>query len=479
MQMLTDTVGYCVCACVSPAEPIRLFPLCFSEKEHNLCDIFNQKTQTARLSLTCKEVFTMTPFPPTQQDETPASSPPPDAVDAAAQSEETPAADETNGGKKRSDNRLALLVFVGTLLGSLLGIAANLADATGLIEPVLDLVDPAPELRIVGSSTILGEGIPLAEKWAEEFGEMTAWQDNVPLVGEVERHVNMQIAAVGSVAGFDAAAQGQVHVLAASEEMDDVVAQRIQQQAGVTIQCAGVIGYDIITLVTDINNQLQRPLEIRELSSILAGSITDWQNVGASEARPIYILARRDSGTTDKVLEALLGSKEFPAHFIECDSNEQCLDMALSTPGSLYWVSTAWLKTQPPRFLRPVPIRRGAFTTNPLLIDKPSEERSSSQDAAADENEAQATSTFNPDHYPQELMRPLYMYVLRDGPLDSTSSDYAKQFFEYVRGIKGQEIMMQYHFFTLFDPPADVNVHLPSGFGERPDGPPVVCKESQ
>lgn len=374
------------------------------------------------------------------------------ATEAQPASEATsPEAVAASPTEAQAQNRLALLVFVGTLLGSLLGLLASLSDASGLIVPIVDLVAPRPHLQVVGSSTILGDGVAMAADWQSGFTTQTAWELDVPIAGTIERSVRMQVQGVGSVNAFEQAATGEVHLLPASEPMPAAYEQQMQA-AGIGVSCAGVIGYDIITFVTDINNTLPRPISTRDLSSILTGDITSWAQVGGEE-KPINILARRGSGTTDIVLTALTGATDFRPHFNECTSNPACLDMALSTPGSLYWVSTAWLKTQPPDYLRPLLIQRGTLAATDPLSD-----------------------TFNPDNYPTELIRPLYMYVLAGGGISADSSVWAQRLFSYVRGVQGQKILEDHHFYTHFDAPADVAVTLPQGFGQRPNGPPVVCQ---
>lgn len=357
---------------------------------------------------------------------------------------------------QRSGQRLPLLLFVATFLGSLLGIVADLSDASGLAGPILQFVNPVPEVRVAGSNTILGEGITMASEWQQEFEKQKQWTVQIPLMGKVERTVDAQVDGIGSVRGFEEAIQGQVNLLAASEPLPEEEYQRLQQ-AGVEVQCAAEIGYDIITFITDINNQVGE-ISTRDMGSILSGSITDWSQVGGPPG-PIYILVRPGSGTTELVLKKFTGSGEYRPHFIECNSNSECLDTALSLPGSLYWVSVAWLRTQPPRYLRLILVQRGNLPPEDPL-----------KEAAEDE------SDFDPDKYTVELIRPLYMYVLSGDQLDDKSTQLAREFLSYVRGVRGQEILESHHFYTYFDPPANVQLDLPPGFERDPNGVPVVCR---
>lgn len=352
-----------------------------------------------------------------------------------------------------SGRRLPIFLFVATFLGSLLGLAADFNEATGLVEPFLEFLNPAPELRISGSNTVLGEGIEMASEWQQEFEAQKVWNVNIPLIGTVSRTVNVTVDGVGTTEGCRRAVQGQVDLLVASEPIpcyDQLVAQ------GIEVKCMAEIGYDVVTFVTDINNDVKE-VEKREMISMLNGSLTNWSEVGAAESEPIRVLARKGSGTTDLILRKFTDFTiaDWPSHFRECNSNDACLDLALTMPGSLYWVSAAWLQTQPPRYLKLIliPRERGKAAQDPRQAD------------------------FDPDKYPAELMRPLYMYVFGGNQFDPESTGLAQEFLHYVRGVRGQEILEKHHFYTHFDPPADTEVELLPGFEPGPDGLPTICQQ--
>lgn len=356
---------------------------------------------------------------------------------------------------QRSSSRLPLLLFAATFLGSILGLAADLSDASGLIVPVLNIVSPVEDLRLVGSSTILEDGVGLAAAWKAEFEGQNREQVDV-VVDRVERTINFAIDSIGTVNGCQEAAQGgNIHMLAASEPLSAIPeCESDLAAAGISIECAATVGYDVIVFVTDINNVLP-PVTRREMVSILTGSITDWSAITSiEESPPIRILARRGSGTTDTVLQNYTGSTDFPSHFVECDSNQHCLNTVLSTPGALYWVSAAWLRTQPPKYLRLVLVPRGGTQIPDPLADN-----------------------FNPDFYPTDLMRPLYLFVLNNPNLNQDSVQLARNFLDFTRGIRGQQILEDHFFYTYFDPPTGVETDLPGRFGTSDtNGLPIICQ---
>jgi len=364
-----------------------------------------------------------------------------------------------------SERRLSIFIFIATLIGSLLGAAADLSDATGLVVPVLQTLNPAPRIRMVGSNTVLGEEIGLAAEWKEAFEAQEAWQVRIPLVGAVERTVDVTVEGIGSVAGFERAMQGQVDLLVMSKPMS---ADRYKKLtgAGVEVTCAAEIGYDVIAFVTDVNNPVP-DVSKRRMASMLEGHITNWSEVGGPDT-PIEILARRRSGTTELVLQRFTGSTDFPAHVTECENNTACLNAVLNKPGSLYWVSTSWLHTQPPRYLRLILIPYDQWLENPLLP----------QCAHAEER----VPCFEPDHYPPALVRPLYMYVLGGDQIDEKSTTLALDFLQFVLGTHGQAILENRHLYTHFDPPAEVEANfdgLPGFDRKGPNGLRGPCSDHQ
>jgi phosphate transport system substrate-binding protein len=336
-------------------------------------------------------------------------------------------------------------VFIGTLLGSLIGAAADFSGAIDTFRRIETLF--YPELCVVGSNTILGEGITMAADWKAAF--------------DASESARVSIDGIGSVRGVERAVDGGcVHVLAMSEPMTQAQYDSLTR-ANLRVDCAAEIGYDVIAFVTDIDNSLS-VIQSRRLQSILTGSITNWSELGGDE-RPIHILARPGSGTTDFVLinvaryadPNLNDDVYFPpnTNYLSCESNEKCLDLTLSIPGSLYWVSTAWMRTQPEEYLRVMPILQGdERAINPLEDD------------------------VDLDEYPSSLVRPLYMYVLGGGQGSADSAALARAFLDYARSVRGQRVLEQHHFYTYFDRPRDVRTVLPPGFEPLPDGTRPVCR---
>lgn len=83
---------------------------------------------------------------------------------------------------------------------------------------------------------------------------------------------------------------------------------------------------------------------------------------------------------------------------------------------------------------------------------------------------------FNPNNYPRELLRALYLYVLEGAAVAPDSTALAQDFLTYVRDIPGQERLVEAGFISYLSAPEDIETELPEGFGpEGPDGRVKVC----
>jgi ABC-type phosphate transport system substrate-binding protein len=331
----------------------------------------------------------------------------------------------------------AFLVFLGSLFGSLLGVAADFGEARNTVEELRR--NFYPTLCVAGSDTILGLELGASTDWAQAFEE--------------NRELKVRIDAVGSVNGVRRAASGDcVHVLAMSDPIEEVnvdgtPALEKLAQNNVSLSCAAEVGYDIIVFITDINNPVST-LEYRLLRGMLSGNVTSWGEVASQFDYPVQVLARPGSGTTDLVLRRVVrynSTREnpFPANTYQaCPSNDDCLNQTLSRLGSLYWVSAAWMSTQPPNYLKvlSVVVDDDERSVNPLNED------------------------VNLNTYPRALIRPLYMYVL-DGPsISEQERQTAREFLEFVRSVEGQRILESHYFYTHFNQPRDFEISLPPNF---------------
>jgi ABC-type phosphate transport system substrate-binding protein len=340
----------------------------------------------------------------------------------------------------------AFFVFIGTLLGSLIGAAGDLGGALETFERLGRSF--APEVCLVGSNTMLGDGLGLSSGLKDAF--------------EAEHYARLTITGGGSLLGVERALRGEcAHVLAMSEPMPDKSYNDLIA-AGIEVSCAAEVGYDVLVFITDVNNPV-RTVIMRDLRDMMQGRITSWGQVNNLFNVPVTLLARPDSGTTDFGLVSIGGiqrddTSQLPVtgNYRACDSNDDCLNQTLSINGALYWGSVSWAITQPAEYIRVLSVVEDEDdpSVNPLR-----------------EGDDLAT-------YPLSMMKPIYFYVLQTPGMSETQRGLAEELLDYTRGVKGQQLIEAAHFHTHFNPPRDILVPLPPGFGPVGASDRVICLPS-
>lgn len=365
----------------------------------------------------------------------------------------------------------AAVIFLASFLGTIIGVIVDSGELIDTIDQFQSILNPPTELCIAGSNTMLGE-VAMGPAWESEF---LALKDN---------EIRVSIDGIGSTNGAQRAINGGcVHVLAMSEPIPQPVYSDLIN-AGYTLDCAAEVGFDVIAFVTNINNPIFRripnpenptgpsirartaTIQDREMRQILSGEIQQWDEIqnwpSSSVSRPITIFARIGSGTTDVVLSrwarGFTPTQETPlppgANYLPCDDNIDCLNRTLSTPGSLYWVSVAWMRTQPEDYLRVISILQGDETSvNPILEELELEE------------------------YPADLIRPLYLYVLDHENISDEANQLGRDFVTFARGVQGQQAVDEAGFYNHFSRPVDIDVAFPEPFFTIQGGSTrAICK---
>lgn len=187
-------------------------------------------------------------------------------------------------------NNLKTGLLVTTVLITLAAIMPGCSSNYG--SPAVNGGELSGFFNIIGSNTIT----PLTSVWAEEFMKMNP-------------RVNIAVSGPGSGAGIAALINGTTDICQASRP----IKQKEIEQA----QANGVEPYeiqvanDVLSIVVHPSNPVFE-LTITQLSAIFSGKITNWQEVGGTNATIVVLSRDTNSGTHVFFKEQLVQMKGLP-----------------------------------------------------------------------------------------------------------------------------------------------------------------------
>jgi phosphate transport system substrate-binding protein len=252
-------------------------------------------------------------------------------------------------------------------------------------------------VRVDGSSTVL----PISEALAEEFRN-------------VERNVDVRVAASGTGGGFKKFANGEIDITGASRaiEPSEVEAAKANGVEFVEIPVA----FDGITVVINQNNTFVDHLTVDELRRIWEpnSTVKTWADVRQGwPSQPIKLYgAGTDSGTFDYFTKAIVGKEKSSRTDYQASENDNVLVQGVvGDENSLGYFGYAYFEENRTR-LKAVPIMHEGRAVSP------------SQETIAD-------GTYQP------LSRPLFYYINRKSLEENTG---VQAFVRYVLG-EGRELL--------------------------------------
>lgn len=155
--------------------------------------------------------------------------------------------------------------------------------------------DQASVVTVKGSDTM----VQLAQRWAEQY------MKDKP-------GVQIQVTGGGSGTGLSALINGTTDICAASRPMKDAEKQQLKSKYG----SAGVevkVARDGLTVYLNTGNPVTA-MTLDQVKGIYTGQITNWKDVGGSDA-PIVLYGRENSsGTYEFFKEHVLNKEDFANH---------------------------------------------------------------------------------------------------------------------------------------------------------------------
>lgn len=188
--------------------------------------------------------------------------------------------------------------------------AAEQTDAK--TEAAKETADLSGSISMVGSTSMEKFANALSETFMEKYPKVTVTAEFV-----------------GSGAGVEAVANGSADIGNASRNLKDE-----EKAKGVVENIVAIGG---IAVVVDPANTVE-DLTKDQLAGIYDGTVTNWKDVGGSDA-PIVVVGRESGSGTRTAFEELLKLEDKCKYANELDSTGAVMAKVASTPGAIGYVS--------------------------------------------------------------------------------------------------------------------------------------------
>lgn len=239
-------------------------------------------------------------------------------------------------------NSRKIMAFVGTAMVTM-GVLAGCGSSSGGTVTAADTnasaetaaAAPAAADTTVGTEDESTKG---AEAAADLSGSIsmvgsTSMEKLANVLSEsfMEKYPNVTVTAefVGSGAGVEAVSNGTADIGNASRNLKD------EEKAGGVVE--NIVAIDGIAVVVDPANAVE-DLTKQQLSDIYEGKVSNWKDVGGSDA-PVVVVGREAGSGTRSAFEELLELEDICKYSNELDSTGAVMAKVASTPGAIGYVS--------------------------------------------------------------------------------------------------------------------------------------------
>ncbi|WP_367942452.1 phosphate ABC transporter substrate-binding protein [Enterocloster citroniae] len=172
--------------------------------------------------------------------------------------------------------------------------------------------DLSGSISMVGSTSMEKFANALSESFMEKYPKVTVTAEFV-----------------GSGAGVEAVNNGSADIGNSSRNLKD------EEKANGVAE--NIVAIDGIAVVVDPSNTVE-DLTKQQLSDFYEGKVTNWKDVGGSDA-PVVVVGRESGSGTRSAFEELLGLEDLCKYSNELDSTGAVMAKVASTPGSIGYVS--------------------------------------------------------------------------------------------------------------------------------------------
>lgn len=177
-------------------------------------------------------------------------------------------------------------------------------------------------LTVAGSDTMVN----MAQAWAEEF--MTE-----------NEGVQISVKGGGSGTGIAALINGTIDIANASREMKDEEKAKLPEAVGTPVARDG------IAIIVNPANTVE-DITLENLGKIYRGEITNWKDLGGTDAPIILISRDSSSGTYEYFKEAVVGKElEFAKSAKLLASTQAIVDEAKANPNAIGYIGVGYEST--------------------------------------------------------------------------------------------------------------------------------------
>ena len=177
--------------------------------------------------------------------------------------------------------------------------------------------------RIKGSDTVL----PVAQQTAERF---------------MNQHPDARVTVTGggTGVGISALMDNTTDIAMASRPIKFSEKMKIKE-AGQDVDEI-IVAYDALAVVVHPSNPVKQ-LTRQQLEDIFRGKITNWKEVGGSDAKIVVYSRETSSGTYEFFKESVLGNKNYMSSILSMPATGAIIQSVRQTKGAIGYVGLAYL----------------------------------------------------------------------------------------------------------------------------------------
>ncbi|GMW00236.1 MAG: phosphate ABC transporter substrate-binding protein [Candidatus Hydrogenedentota bacterium] len=255
-----------------------------------------------------------------------------------------------------------------------------------------------PVVSIKGSDTMLH----LVKKWVVSYQQ-------------VQPDVSIPVTGGGSGTGIAALLNGTTDICASSRDMTPEEREQAAAKGHEIKEYA--VALDGIAIVVNPSNPVA-DLSLEQLKSIYTGTITNWNQVGGSDAEIVVCSRESSSGTYMFFLEHVLNKENYAPTALLLPATSAVIQSVQESPGAIGYVGLGYADAAGDK-IKVIPVRKSA-DAEPVV---PSE------------------TTVRSGEY--SIARPLYFYTAGE------ANPALAGFIEFCTGEKGQAIVTEEGYVTV------------------------------